>query len=535
MSAARAAWAAFNEKDQYPVEEWGWDTYQSRLNRYTVYDAYRRNTVYQSIETFAAKLKADRRLYRHIRGIYNPVARQNRLIRATVYPGAIDKQTLMDGALPIETDNRALIDALRILYGWSNLGRSLSLYVSYAALLGDCALWWADDRVRQKVRLEVLHPGKIRDAEFDGAGNVKAAVIEYQKVDPPEVETLRPGQVSSAEMVTQQSYTYTLKVDKQRFATFKDGEPFAYSVDASGAPVSEWDNEYGFVPLVIGHYEDSGLLWGENSFFNTQRKIDEINDAASLLNDSIRKVVIPLLKAKGIKKPKATNTDEPGLSFSQNDKDELLVAYLSDKDSDLEPIIIPLDISAAAQNVDRMLLELERDMPELALQRIREQAGNMTAPGVRTGYSDAIWRIEAARQNLDPALISALQMGITISAINGYTGFGAFNADSYARGDIDFDIKKRPIIADTIDKGTKITTLLNMSDKPPGIQRLVLQELEYSKPEIEGIVAETQAQQEAQARAAVRGMVDSLFGATTHDTTNSTPTNPPPAPQPVSA
>lgn len=524
MSAGRAAVTAFNEKDQYPVESWGWDTYEARLNRYELYEAYYQNTIYSSLETFAAKLKSDRRLYRHIRGIYNPVARQNRMIRANVYPGSIDLQNLAAGALPVETENAALIDPLKQIIKWSNLGRSLSLYVKWGALLGDVGLWIADDRDRQKVRIEAIHPSKIREAEFDESGNVKACVIEYVKSETTGIDDLRITANGVKEPTNARNdFIFTLKVNKEQFQTFKNGEPFAFYNDAAGNPVPEWDNPYGFVPLVIAHYEDSGLAWGENSFFTTQRKIDEINDAASLLNDSIRKVVIPLLKAKGIKKPGSSNSNGSDLQFSQDERDQWLVAYLSEKDSDLEPVIIPLDIAAAAENIDRMLMELERDLPELALQRIREQQGAMTAPGIRTGFSDAIRRIQAAQQSLDPALISAFQMSITMSAVSGYAGFTGFNLNSYASGALDFDLKDRPIIPDTIDKQAKITTLLGIDDKRPALQKLLLKELEYSDTEVETFLTDdaatkqieatqVQAQQQANNRAAVRGWADSVFG-----------------------
>lgn len=524
MAAGRAAVTAFNEKDQYPVESWGWDTYEARLNRYALYEAYYQNTVYSSLESFAAKLKTDRRLYRHIRGIYNPVARQNRMIRANVYPGSIDLQNLASGALPVETENQALIDPLKQIMKWSNLGRSLSLYVKWGALLGDVGLWIADDRDRQKVRIEAIHPSKIREAEFDESGNVKACVIEYVKSEPTSIDDLRITANGVREPAkASKEYTFTLKVNKERFQTYKNGEPFAFFNDADGNPVSEWDNPYGFVPLVIAHYEDSGLTWGENSFFTTQRKIDEINDAASLLNDSIRKVVIPLLKAKGIRKPDGTNANGSDLQFSQEERDQLLVAYLSKAESDLEPVIIPLDIAAAAGNVDRMLMELERDLPELALQRIREVGAQMTAPGIRTGFSDAIRRIQAAQQSLDPALISSLQMAVTMSSVSGYTGFTGFNLNSYAAGALDFDLKERTIIPDTIDKQAKITTLLGIDQKRPSLQKLVLKELEYSDTEVAQFltddqtakqqeVAQVQAQQQANNRAAVRGWADSVFG-----------------------
>lgn len=502
MNGVRGFISAYNEGYLLPRLENGYGAYRTRLARYGVDQAYFDNTAYSTIEAFSTSLKERHRLYRNTRGLINPVARQNQLIVANVFQGQVNTANLHDGALPFLYDNVAFDDALMQVLKWSNLGQQLSLYVHYAALFGDCGLWVVDDRFKQRVRIEVVHPSKIKAIEFDEVDNCRAVVFEYEREEVPDVEAMRPGRnTASLFEGPQKSYTYTLKVTQDKFETFKNGEPFGFYKDFDGTPISEWDNDYRFVPFKLARYMPTETGWGKNSYHNARNKINDLNDLASLIVDQVRNTVVPMLKAKNISQIRDANgqlTDS--LSFSTDDRTGIRVVKVTGQDVDIEPLVINLDIAAAHGVLDELISEVERDLPELALQRIREQSGTLTAPGVRTGYSDAIGRIEEARKNLDPALMSAIQMAVSIGGIMGYDGFGGFNRDSFDNGEMDLTLKERPVIPDQLTKETKLTQLSSVADKPPAIQRLMLQEMDYSEGEIEAVTSETEARQ-AQARA----------------------------------
>lgn len=500
--------ATYREQNTVPREEWGWDTYAGRMARYALYTAYKDNTVYRSIETFSARLKADNRLYRHIRGVYNPVARQNRLIASNVYQGNVDTERLKTGALPLMLGNEALLEPLIQMARWSNLNQQLSLYVSTAALLGDVGLWLADDPVRQRVRMEVLHPSKIYDVRLDSAGNVKQAVIQYAKAEEPDLVAMNARRHPLER--DPDTYVYRMEVDQEAFKTFKDGEPFDYINGVAGGEYAEYPNEYGFVPLALAHYDTTGLKWGINSFYNSLPKINEVNDQASIVNDGIRRVVAkPILKATGMSK----TDDKIQTSGSDPQRDDLSILYLPKPDADLEQIEMNLDIMAALTGLDKMLHELTLDMPELALQEMRNQVSAPTAPGVRTLYSDARGAIENARKNLDPPLMSAWLMGVSMAAVGGYEGFGAFSRESFDAGMMDAQIKDRPVIDETLSKTDRLTALSTVSNQPVAVQKLILKELDYSDDEIVEVTTATAAQQEQQTRNAVRGVMDSVLAA----------------------
>lgn len=493
MNAITTGIRAYNENALVPDEYYGWDEYAARLFRYWHYQTYLDNTVYSQLTGYAALYRDRNKLYQSIRPVYNPVARQNNLIVSNVYQGAIDTQTITDGALPVKTDNPAVLDALRQVIRWSKLGEALSLYVKYAALYGDCGIKVIDDRASRKVRVELVHPSKIRDVERDAVGNVKSAIIEYARTDDANLDAVSPSRFGVNAVQPGLSYTYTEKITSDTrqvggsqpgmFQTFRDGEPYAYYTDANGTPISEWQNDYGFVPLVIAHYSNSGMKWGTNSFYASVRKIDEINDAASLINDQVRKSVNPMWYFSGV-----AQADELKPSSTARDK---IPAIYGPEGSQPHAMIMNLPIADALANLQNMLNELERDMPELSLQRIRE-GGSLTAPGVRSAYSDAIGNIQNARKALDPALVAALQMAISIGGYNGYDGFESFSLDSYARGDLDFDIRERPVINDSLSKQERIIALQGISAQPSEIQRLMLRELDYPERDIDAVIAETE-------------------------------------------
>lgn len=503
MSASRAFLATFSDKALVASDRFEWDSAKYRLLRYALAEAYYANTVYSEIETFARRLKTDHKLYKHIRSIYSPVQRLTEFYVARVYGGGLDFELLEGGAVPILMASDPLKRAIRQTWLWSNWRAAKSVYVRTGALKGDVFLWVADEPNKQKVRIEVLDPAKVKEWEEDAVGNVVYACIEYSVE-----ERLANGQM--------QQYVKRMDVDKERFATFKDGKPFGYASDGDGNPLPEWANEYGFVPLVLTKHRDMGLQSGGCAFTGMTPKIDEINDAASILNDAIRKAVNVVYYGAGISQSSQVTTGGDGTkNQGEGLRDETPILY-GPRDSSLQALTPQLDITAAGANIDRLLMELERELPELSLHRLRE-SGNVTAPGVRAAYGDAIDRAKEAQGNYDDGYIRAQKMAVSIGGMRGYDGFQGFSLDSYDKGDLEFFVKERPVVGDSLGKNERLQGFVSAGSAPLAIQRLILEELDVDKARIDEIVAEQEAAQEQQARAAARGFAENVFGANDDD------------------
>lgn len=486
MNALQAGIYAFNERALVPTENFPWDDYNSRLFRYALSEAYYSNTAYRDIVTFAARLKANSSLYTHIRGVYNPVQRLVDSYPSKVYGGALDFEDLSTGAIPIVMSDGQLTDAIKQLWLWSNWRVQKSLYVRMGAKLGDVFLKVVDEPDAGKVRIEVLHPAKVRDVSLDAVGNVKSAAIEYQRRDTDDGKYYKYTEIWYGENDEDKPWTVE---------TLKNDAPFAYYNDATGKAIQQWENPYGFIPLVKVKHKDEGMKWGANPYQAQIGKIDELNDAASVTNDQLRKMLQPPWYFAGVGKPAELDASTP-------DRDQLSAIY-GPKESQPFAMVTNLDITAAGVNIERMLMELERDMPELSMHRLRE-GGSLTAPGVRSAYSDAIDRYSEAQGIYDDGLIRAQKMGISIGGFRGYEGFQGYNLDSYEKGDLEHFIKDRPIVADELSKKERLEAL--QSAQAP--IWLVLRELDFDQETIDEVIADA----EKKARDAVRAFASSTFG-----------------------
>lgn len=502
MNASRAFLSAFNEQALVPVQELGWDTYEARLYRYAHNASVVNGTLYSSINRYAAAHLVKSNLYRHIRPVYSPASRLVDLYVAYVMGGSLDLESMTGGAIPIVTSNKALLDAIRQGFIWSRWGELKSLYVRTGATYGDVLLNVVDDRDSRKVRMEVLHPGIIRAADFDGVGNFKMLTLEDERVEDDPVP--KPGLLGSLSLAQTKTYTYTQIIEHEnpgdknnpniRFRTFKDGKSFAFYRDGGGQWVDEWTEPYGFIPAVLVKHQDIGLNFGASSFQNSLRKIDEVNDFASLLNDQVRKSVNVMWYFAGV-----GSKDELDAGVEKRDQTP---AIYGPADSQPYPMIANMPIGEALLVLQEMIAENERDNPELALQRIRDGGSNMTAPGIRAGYSDGIGRIVEGQGNYGHGLIRGVQMLVSIGGYNGYDNFQSFNLDSYAAGKLDFTIKHPPVINDTLALTERLLALATVSGQTPSMQKIMLEEMGYSKTQIDEVIAEAQAEAERKAQAA---------------------------------
>lgn len=511
MTAVQAGYSAFlsyNKEALAPLTAEQWDDYTARLFRYDLLSHYYHNTIYTTLEKYRAThlSQTNHGLYKRIRPIRNPYKRGVNSYPANVYGGQIDMVSLKTGAIPIVCQNNEerITRALLRLFEWSNLQAEKSGYVRRGAMLGDSPIGIVDERDKRKVRLEFIHPGKFKDVQFDAVRNVKSCIISYWKQD----EQAR-------------AYLYELHIKKQEnglilFETFKDGKEHPFFPDASGTPVSKWEEDYGFVPIRFAMHMTGDAQFGMSIGHGILGKIDELNAAVSATHDQIGKIINPVWKAKNV------NVPDAGLSL-MDDKGDVPIVNVGE--GDLEALVTQLQIADALAAIDAQYDEIKLDMPELSLADIREH-GNLTKPGIDAGWQDAIGLIEEAMGNYDASLVAACKMAITIGGINGYRDFEGFNANSYDNGDMDFNIKSRSVIGDTLSKSETIQFMIAASATPA--YGAVLKEIGKSDAEIEEAVLDAAEITLAQQANSMTSQLSSI-GASLRQP----PVNQPQPPQPV--
>lgn len=455
-------------------------TFQStaaRLQRYRIYESYYQNRIYYNRADMAMLQLNRPKLYKHLRGVYNPVGRLVDFYVSKVYGGMLDLDSLDSGAMPIDGADDRLKLAIQTLWYDSNMQKVKQVFVRSGATYGD-ALWKiCDEPQNQIVRMEPLDPRKVVELKMDPSGAITFIRIEYMRTDE----------------ATGRDFVYAEEIDESAFRTYYNDQPHAFYTDAAGQQVAQWENEYGFVPVAAAQHVATDGIWGRTSFANCLDKINEINDEQSALNDQIRKVIAPIWAITGV-------GVIGELSLGNGDRDSIAALPIPEGGG-ISPFVFPLDIAGTVNNIDRMLMELERDMPELALHRLREN-GQLTAPGVKAGYSDAIDRVAEVQGNYDACTVQAHQMAISIGGFRGYEGYSGYSLDSRTNGDLMHSIKERPVVQDQLSKSDKVNALKGTFDE------LMLKEMDYD----EDAIAEALNRKDDQTRSAMAGIADAAFG-----------------------
>jgi hypothetical protein len=481
MDAGRAALAVYRDEDQ-GFDSPYFDSLPARMGRYWRNTLYEEGKQYRPANLLRAGARFTKR-YRHLRNIYNFVARVIDLEVNSVYGGAIDwPGDLATGAIPIEVDPNAspmLITSIKKVLKWSNFGRQKDLYVRNGSRLGDSFLkvipvqkivedgQGSQFLVWSKVRIEVLDPHKVKDVEHNESGDLTFIHIEYEDIG----DDGKP-------------FVYGEKITKFDIAIFRNDEE-----------VSRVPNTYGFVPATHALHKNIGRKWGITSFHNTLEKIDEINDVASNTNDGIRRASNPLIVTIGGK------MSQPDAEMRE--RDQILVVELPDTDMSVETVTPTIDVAGSISSQDKMTSEAEADVPQTSLQRIREKNGDMSGVAIENSYKDASGAIQAIHGNYDEPLLRALQMACTIGGVIGLEDF-PYDLESYEEGELDFYIKQRKLFSDNLSKEARARLILEAAQSPAW--PIIARDLEVSDEDIALVMADAQERQAAQAAAAIRGL-----------------------------
>lgn len=389
------------------------------------------------------------RLPKTIRPIYNPTRRLVDFYPGAVYPGVLseDGEDLPDGmqsAIPFSEDTSPqLKTAIAQLWQWNNWQQRKDVEVTYGGALGDVMVEIVDDIDRGKVCFEIPWPGYVCDMDLDHAGNVKSYTLEYGAYDEDEGGF----------------YRFKKIVDDQYFQYFKDDEPYAYDY---GSAVLE--NPYGFTPAVWIKFNDTGGDRGSPAIAGSMSKIDELNGLASLIHDQVRKVVRApiILWSQGNMGGNFGNKPAPDTEMPTSDQEELKIMKgpMNGKVESLAGDLI--DLAQAAVHMDRLVVEIENDHPELTLYKELRAMSQVTGPAAARLVGDVEVRVMKAQAIFDRGNIALFQMATAIAGFRANERAGGwarqdrqqqkflpFNLDSYQAGNLDMSIMPRPLLTPT--------------------------------------------------------------------------------------
>lgn len=418
------------------VDTEDWSEQAQRQLRYNILWAWYEQTNYRDIHQWTILYRQSYGLYKYIRPIYNPAYRLGEFWKAHLFGGLLSIVAAESGAIPISTDSETLRLTIAEVWKWSRWQVQKDILTVRGAILGDACIRVVDDVNRERVYLDLLHPGLLESVELDPFGNCKGYCIKETVVDPRK----KFATVEYMEKVSRSG-------DDVIYETFLNGIPYAWpeNVDRTGEPVAAWSAPYGFVPLVVIQHNDVGLSWGWSELHPIRGKVQEVDDLASLISDQVRKIVDPTWLMKGMKTAPVNLTKTAATSARpMPGREEMGRMWGVPKEASAEAMVTDLRLEPALLHLDSILKEIERDVLELS-QDIHTASGDASGRALRTARQPVASKVVLRRANYDAGLVAAQQMAIAIGGFRKYDGYAGFNLDSYARGDLDHTIAARSV------------------------------------------------------------------------------------------
>lgn len=411
------------------------DSWTGRQVRYAILRSYFDNSAYRNIHVFSNRYKAEFGLYKHTRPIYNPAYSLTTFWQTHLFGGKLDMHEAASGALPIVTENSNLPQAVAHLWRDSNWQVNKDLFTLNGAMYGDCFARVIDAPDKGRVWLDVLQPACIESIEIDNVGNVKAYTLVENRYHPDNDNRAV-------------EYRETAERDGESvvYRTYLNGALYAWSENGA-----EWDEPYGFIPMVYLQHNNVGSPWGFSEMQPALAVFREIDDIASKVSDQIRKTVDPRLAVLNVEKPTTTPVVTGRTADSTNlepAREELPIMYFNSNtgNADIKPILGDLNIADALTHLNSISEKLERDYPELRLTRLLSDGANMASgEALRRAQQPAAEKVLSRRANYDDALVRLQKMAVAIGGWRGYTGYAGFGLDSYTAGDLEHEIGDRAV------------------------------------------------------------------------------------------
>ena len=390
--------------------------------------------------------KSHYRLPRSIRGIFNPTRRAVEWHAGRIYSGAWtdDGRPLPDGTphalqfpSDIITDRPDLVLASLQVLNWGNWQAMRTVYVREAAIVGTAFVEMVDDLERRKVYPEIVPIERLSAVTLDATGNVKAYELSYQARDPD----------------TGHAYAYRKTVDSDEIVEYRDR-----------TVTRRDDNPYGFVPAALVKHRNTGSAFGAPAIAGVIPKIEEINRLATSVHNYIGKLQKQPVVFYGrdapvpVTKAGASDADAVGA-----DTESVAWLHSTDANGKVVNMMQPVPIDGAGIRIDKLMEEIEADLPELTLDRELRSMQNVTGPGADRMLGDVRGRFDEVQANADAGTIKLIQMGVAIGGWRLSRGdwgprsqvtrqqakFDGFDLESFQRGDLDVSLIPRPLIPST--------------------------------------------------------------------------------------
>lgn len=390
-----------------------------------------------------------------MKGFRNPAHRTVEFYVSKIWPGQLPD------ALPIVTDNKAIIEPIQQIWEWSDWSTKKQLSSRWFSLFGDLFIKTAtatpagsDDVSR--VYLQNIKPYYVTSMDLDERG-----FLVYLRLDVPKMVRDANGKTSTI----YHTELWDKSGDSYRKWIHDRGDEA--DIGHLGTPDIEraiTDFGFDFIPFVHAKFQDVGDKRGVGAFTHALDKIDEANRQATRLPQMLFRYNRPLWAASagGMDKtgrplpPPRIGRDNTGTQESDTitiGDDTLLTLPGA---STLEPLVPNINYTDALAILQDHMMELEKDLPELAYYRLRDLGSDISGRAIRLLLSDAVDKAAEARGNAESALARAHAMALTIGAQH---GLFKRSIGTFEKGSFEHTFGERPIIPRTEkEKAEEVTS-----------------------------------------------------------------------------
>ena len=391
-------------------EDWG--EWEYRAGRYELLWAfYRLNQYDEAIHRWSSRFKFDYKLYADIRTVYGSGRRLGEFWASHLWGGSLDPDAgngvNIPSALPIVQIDEKFRPSLAKLWLDSDWQSKKDVVARYGAVLGDVAIKVVDDRDNGKVRMEPLHPGKIREIERDQYGNV-THYLEVDRRADPEVKRLLGDRASYCDYACQ----VDLEGGEVVFQTTRNGQPYDWPDNPDDAREGVWRRPYGFVPLVLIQHIDLGQGWGDSELNGILSRTMESDALGSMLSDQVAKLLNSPWMMSGIDK----------INVEVVSAKTKIPVFKAPKDAKAFALVADMPVEEVRKVIESINGLIDLDYPELMVDRARS-SGDMSGKTLREARKPAEAKVQSRRAAYDRGLVRAQQMALAIGGLEGYEGY----------------------------------------------------------------------------------------------------------------
>lgn len=348
----------------------------------------------------------------------------------------------LPNALPIETENDTIIPAIEKIWEWSNWGSEKQTCARWFANFGDMVIKVSTngdvDKAPTRVFMQNIKPKYLTDFDVDERG-----YLTWGRFDVPRTRRNAKGDI--------EQYTHTEVWDKaaNSYRVWHHEKGNRGGIDHMGQVRAEAEiTDFGginFIPIVVQSFRSYGTERGIGAFTTELDKIDEVNRMATRMHNMMYRHNKPLWATVR----SASGTDGRPVPALNLGKDAPLTREDADEEiinmpgaSDIKSLIPPINYEHFLATIDAQMMEIEKDLPELAYYRLRDL--QLSGVAAITMLGDTIDKAIEARGNGEAGMIRAQQMALTMG--QAYDLFDGVEG-TFESGDFDHSFRERPVIA----------------------------------------------------------------------------------------